>query len=69
MYVLSSYAALDDVHHDAINPASANISSLHIGSLNNALIGLVSADGNRGVMRLSINDRDGSLSIAYRVYR
>ena len=69
MLLMNQYATLHEAHYDAIAVSQANITSLNADQLRNATIGIVTADGHRGLMRLSDVTRNGSLSIEYRVYR
>lgn len=69
MRLMNRFASLHDAHYDAIDLSQANIISLNADQLQNATVGIVTADGRRGAMRLTDVTRNGSLSVEYRVYR
>ena len=69
MVWMNQFAAFNNVHYDAINVSQANIKSLNADQMSNAIVGLLTADGHRGAMRLTDVVRNGSLTIEYRVYR
>lgn len=68
MYVITGFNTLDDIHHDAIDTNLANTLSLNVSLLPNAIIGIVTADGNRGVMQITSVTSGGPITIRYRVY-
>ncbi len=69
MLLMNHFASLNDAHYDAINLSQAIINTLNADQLQNATIGIVTADGHRGLMRLTDVRRNGSLTVEYRVYR
>lgn len=68
MYIITGYASINDVHFDVINPALATSTSLNVSLLPNAIIGIVTSDGNRGVMQVTSVTSGGPITITYRVY-
>ena len=69
MVLMNHFGSIADVHYDAIDVPLANIKTLNADLLSNAMIGLLTADGHRGVMRLANVTRNGSITVEYRVYR
>ncbi len=69
MVLMNHLSSIDDVHYDAINVSQANIKTLNADLLSNSIVGIVTADGHRGVVRLTNVTRNGSLTVDYRVYR
>lgn len=66
--VLAAGGDLNVVHWDAINPAIVNRGDIPRGELNpGTLIGIITADGNRGVLRVD-SVSDSQLSVTYKVY-
>ncbi len=69
MYLITDFGAIDDAHHDAIGPSLANASAFNASRLSKALIGFVSGEDRRGVIQVLDLRDDGSLTLAYRMYR
>ncbi|MCY3779921.1 MAG: ABC transporter substrate-binding protein [Chloroflexi bacterium] len=69
MLLMNQFSSLHDAHYDAIAVSQANIATLNADQLQNATIGIVTADGHRGVMRFTDVTRNGSLTVEYRIYR
>lgn len=69
MYLIYDYSALVDAHYDVIGPTLANVSAFNASLLGNDLIGFLSAEGRRGLIQVMGLSADGSLSLAYRMYR
>ena len=69
MVLMNHFALINDVHYDAINLSQANLKTLNVDLLSNSTIGIVTADGHRGAIRLTEVIRNGSLTVEYRVYR
>ena len=69
MYLMNDFTSIDDVHYDAIDTTLANIKTLHSGLLTNAPLGVLTADGHHGVIKLTRVTPDGQITIEYRVYR
>lgn len=69
MYLMNYFSSIDNVHYDAIDISLANIRSLHIDRLTDATIGLRTADGHHGLLKPTDVNRDGTITMAYRVYR
>ncbi len=69
MYLITDFSAIDDAHHDAIGPNLANANAFNASLLSRALIGFVSSEGRRGVIQVLGLGDDGSLTLAYRMYR
>lgn len=69
MLPLSHFASLDEVHYDAIDGSQATNVTINADQLTNATIGIVTADGHLGAMRVSNVTRNGSLAMEYRIYR
>ncbi len=69
MYQMSAFGSIDDAHYDAIDLSRASLKSLRIEQLTDATIGLRTADGHRGVLKLRGAPRDGRLAFDFRVYR
>jgi ABC-type branched-subunit amino acid transport system substrate-binding protein len=60
---------LDTVHWDLINPSVVNQASIPNGSMTTGtIIGIITADGNRGVMRVDAPP-GGQLTVTFRVYQ
>ena len=69
MVLMNHFSSIEDLHYDAIDRRLAMIKRLDADLLPNATIGLVTADGNRGVIRVTEAARGGTITIEYRVYR
>ncbi len=69
MYLMGDFSAIDDAHHDAIGPDLANASAFNASLLSNAVIAFVSGEDRRGVIQVLDLGDDGSLTLAYRMYR
>ena len=69
MYLMNNFSSIGDVHYDAIDTTLANIKSLHSGLLSNATLGVLTADGHQGVIKLTNVTPNGKITIDYRVYR
>ena len=67
IYLLSGFSGIDQVHYDAIS-TSTNASPINFTLLTNALIGLRTDDGKRGVIRIDSAPSGGNLVITYRIY-
>ena len=68
MYVMSGITSLDQVHYDKIDPALATPNNINAAVLPNAYIGVITAEGNRGVLRVDSVVTGGPLTLTYRVY-
>ncbi len=68
MYLLTGVSSISDVHYDMINPGLATTLSLNVALLPNAYIGLVTAEGNRGVIHVDNVVAGGLITLTYRVY-
>lgn len=69
MYLINDFTSIDDAHHDAIRPNLADASAFNASLLSNALIGFFSSEGGRGLIQVLDLGADGSLTLAYRIYR
>lgn len=69
MYLIDGFSSIDDVHYDAIAPNLAHASAFNASHLPDILIGFSSDEGRRGVIQVLDAGADGSLTLAYRVYR
>lgn len=69
MYIITGVATLNDVYFALINPSLANTFNLNVALLPNAFIGIVTAEGNRGVMHVDSVVSGGPISLSYRVYQ
>ncbi len=69
MVLMGHFGSIGDVYYDAIDVSLANIKTLNADLLPNAMIGLLTADGRRGIMRMTNVTRNGSITVEYRVYR
>ena len=69
MYAMSGFTAINDVHHDAIVPSRANTGAFSASLLSNALIGIYTTEGRRGVLQVLDTGGDGTLILEYRMYR
>lgn len=68
MYLITGVGNLNDVHYDLINPALATLSNLNVSLLPNAFIGIVTAEGHRGVLHVDSVTPGGQIVLSYRVY-
>ena len=68
MYLITDVAGINAVHYDKINPALATTHSLNVALLPNATIGIVTAEGNRGVLHVDNVTSGGPIVLTYRVY-
>lgn len=68
MYIITGFGSIDDVHFDAIDESLATTTTLSVSLLPNAIIGIKTADGNRGVMQVTSVTSGGSITLRYRVY-
>ena len=69
LYLISEFSALDDVHHDAINPELATADALNAGLLRDAIVGVITSAGRRGALQVTNSSREGPITFSYRVYR
>ncbi len=69
MTLMYHYSNLNDAHYDAINISQATVTSLNAEQLRNATIGILSADGHRGYIRIHDVAHNGSLTLEYRIYQ
>lgn len=69
LYLMSGFNTLDEAHYDAIDPNLASLRALRIEPATNPTIGIRTADGHRGVLRVTSVARGGAVSLEFRVYR
>ncbi len=69
MWLMNHFGALDEAHYDAISLSQAIANALNVDQLRNATLGIYTADGHRGVMRIEQATRNGALTLAFRIYR
>lgn len=69
MYLMGDFSAIDDAHHDAIEPNLANNKAFNASLLSQAVIGFISSEGKRGVIQVLDLGGDDVLTLAYRMYR
>lgn len=69
MYIISGYSSINDVHYGVINPSLATTGSLNVALLPNALVGIITEEGHRGVMQIVSVSSGGPIQITYRVYQ
>ncbi len=69
MYLLPNFSSIEDLHYDAIDPTLATSKSFSAEALPNAMLGIVTAAGNRGVLQISSVARNGPLAFEYRIYQ
>lgn len=69
MYIITGVGGFSDVHYDLINTTLTTTHNLNVALLPNALIGIVTAEGNRGVMRVDTVVSGGPITLSYRVYQ
>ena len=67
--LLPAYAALRDLHYDAIQPGMATSGILSAEQLRGAIIGIIMADGSRAAAQVLDATRNGIISLEYRAYR
>ena len=68
MYRLN-VSGLNQVHYDLINPANATNNNFPVEQLPNAIIGVITAEGNRGAIQVNSVASGGILTLTYRVYQ
>jgi ABC-type branched-subunit amino acid transport system substrate-binding protein len=68
MYIMSGVGTFNDVYYDLINTSLTNTYNLNVALLPNAYIGIVTAEGNRGVMHVDSVVSGGQITLSYRVY-
>lgn len=68
MYLITGYSSIDDIHHDLIDESLATTLTLNVSLLPNAIIGIKTADGNKGVMQVTSVTSGGTITLRYRVY-
>lgn len=69
MYVIVGVSSLNDIHYALINPALATLTNLNVALLPNAFIGIITAEGHRGVMHVDNVISGGPITLSYRVYQ
>ncbi len=68
MYLMSGYNSINDVHAGAIDKGLATTGSLDVALLPNAIIGIETAEGKKGVMQVTSVTSGGSITLSYRAY-
>lgn len=68
MYIITGYSSLSDIHYDVIDEDLATTPSLNVSLLPSAMIGIETADGNLGVMKVTDVTSGGTITLSYRVY-
>jgi len=69
MYLITGYNSINDIHAGAINRNLATTSTLNAALLPNAIIGIETSDGKKGVMQVTSVTSGGSITISYRAYK
>lgn len=68
MYIITGYSSLSDIHYDVIDESLATTTTLNVSLLPSAMIGIKTADGNLGVMKVTDVTSGGTITLSYRVY-
>lgn len=69
IYLMNNVSSLDQVTYDTINPAAAGTAPINVALLPNAYVGVITAEGNRGVLQINNVASGGPLTVTYRVYQ
>jgi branched-chain amino acid transport system substrate-binding protein len=69
MYLISGYNSINDIHADVIDKSLATTPSLVSGLLPNAMIGIETSDGKKGVIHVTSVTAGGSITLNYRAYK
>lgn len=69
MYVMTGITNIDQVYFDFINPALAVSNSLDPATINGQFLGILTADGNRAVVKVDSIAGGSNMSYSYRVYQ
>ena len=69
LYRTPEFRSIDEAHYDGLRRDHATAGALHIDRLPNAVIGVFTGSGRRGVVQVLDVVRDGVISLAFRVYR
>lgn len=69
MYLLSGVSSFNQVHRDFIEPSLATAPSLNVAVLPNSYIGIITSEGNRGVLHVDSVTVGGPITLTYRVYQ
>ncbi len=68
MYIMAGINDINSVTYDMIDPSLATTTSLNVALLPNAYIGIITAEGNRGVIHVDSVVAGGLITLTYRVY-
>lgn len=68
MFILTGLNSIEQVHYNMIDPALVSATSLNVALLPNAYIGIITAEGNRGVIHVDSVVAGGLITLTYRVY-
>ena len=69
MYIIENVNSLQEIHHGMIDTSKANVYNLNVALLNNAYIGIVTAEGNFGAMHVDNVVSGGQITLTYKVYQ
>lgn len=69
LVLMNHFSSLGEAHYDALDISQATTKTLNAQQLRNAIIGIVSADGHRGYVKVHEVALNGSLTVEYRIYR
>ncbi len=68
MYLMNGFRSFQDVYYDVIDISQAYLTAFNFDLLPNAIIGMVTADGNRAAVHIAHVERNGPITIEYRTY-
>ena len=68
MYIITGVASMNEAHYGLIHPELATTHLLDIALLPNTYIGIVTAEGNLGIIHVDSVVAGGTITLSYRVY-